>query len=213
MRYHPGMSLPDDAPRGLALREAKAALRAQILAVRDAMSGAQRGSADAAISARVLALASWQQATHVLLTAAFRSEYDPRALVDAALSAGKVVGLPRVDTRTRMLVLHRVQDPERDVSPGYRTIPEPLPHTPVLDPAHIDWVLVPGVAFDLHGRRLGYGGGFYDRLLPSLRPGSARVAAIYAMQLVASVPAAPHDTTVDLIVTEHASVTTPGSRA
>ena len=63
-------------------------------------------------------------------------------------------------------------------------------------------MLVPGVAFDLGGRRLGYGGGYYDRLLPLLPPRAARVAGAFEIQLVERVPAAPHDVAVDAIVTE-----------
>jgi len=61
---------------------------------------------------------------------------------------------------------------------------------------------VPGVAFDREGRRLGYGGGYYDRLLPQLAARAVRVAGAFDLQLVARVPAAPHDVAVDAIVTE-----------
>ena len=63
-------------------------------------------------------------------------------------------------------------------------------------------MLVPGVAFDLAGRRLGYGGGYYDRLLPLLSPDAARVAGAFELQIVDRVPAAPHDVAVGTIVTE-----------
>ncbi len=63
-------------------------------------------------------------------------------------------------------------------------------------------MLVPGVAFDLAGGRLGYGGGYYDRLLPLLAPAAARVAGAFEVQLVDLVPATPHDLPVDAIVTE-----------
>jgi 5-formyltetrahydrofolate cyclo-ligase len=66
----------------------------------------------------------------------------------------------------------------------------------------IDWVLIPGVAFDMAGRRLGYGGGYYDRLLPTLRNDAARIAGAFEVQLVEYVPAAPHDVSVQEIVTE-----------
>jgi 5-formyltetrahydrofolate cyclo-ligase len=58
------------------------------------------------------------------------------------------------------------------------------------------------VAFDLAGRRLGYGAGYYDRLLPLLSPRAARVAGAFELQVVDRVPAAPHDVGVDTIVTE-----------
>jgi 5-formyltetrahydrofolate cyclo-ligase len=73
-------------------------------------------------------------------------------------------------------------------------------------------VLVPGVAFDPAGGRLGYGGGFYDRLLPLLAPGTARVAGAYDMQLVDRVPAAPHDLAVEVIVTETRTIAAQSER-
>ncbi len=62
--------------------------------------------------------------------------------------------------------------------------------------------MVPGVAFDPEGRRLGYGGGYYDRLLPLLSPRAARVAGAFDLQLVDRVPAGPNDIAIDAVVTE-----------
>lgn len=215
LRYHAVMPpvLAAAGPQGIALREAKAALRQCILATRDALPPALRAAAAAAIRARLIALPSYRAADTVLLTLPFRSEWDTWALVRSALQAGKVVVLPRVEPTTRMLVLHRITDPTAKIAPGYRGIPEPAPECPRMDAASIDWVLVPGVAFDREGGRLGYGGGFYDRLLPLLRGGIARVGGGYALQLVDTVPSAPHDMTVDTVVTDAQTlVTAPGRR-
>jgi 5-formyltetrahydrofolate cyclo-ligase len=205
LRYHRRMPPPSDpvagALHGAALREAKMALRRQVLARRDALDPAARAAAAQAITRGLIALPTFGAARAVLLTAAYGSEWDTRSLAVAALAAGKVVAMPRVNATTRMLELHRVTDPAADIAPGYRGIPEPLPHCPAVAVAAIDWVLVPGVAFDAAGGRLGYGGGFYDRLLPLLAPGTARVAGAYDMQLVDRVPAAPHDLAVEVIVT------------
>lgn len=195
---------------GIALHEAKLQLRTRILAARDALAPDQRRAAAAAIVEGILALPGYQNAATVLLTLAFRSEWDTRALLGHALAAGKDVVLPRVDAARRMLVLHRIADPDADIAPGYRTIPEPLAATPAVDPAAVDWVLVPGVAFDRAGRRLGYGGGFYDRLLPLVPATAPRVAGAYALQVVDAVPAAPHDIAIDVLVTEAATLACPG---
>ena len=106
-----------------------------------------------------------------------------------------------------MLDLHTGQDIVLDTAPGYRGIPEPAAELPRVAIEDVDWVLVPGVAFDIHGRRLGYGGGYYDRLLALLRPGVLRVAGAFDLQVVAQVPAAPHDLIVDVIVTESRMLT------
>jgi 5-formyltetrahydrofolate cyclo-ligase len=189
-------------PHGAALHEAKLALRRQILARRDALSAEARAAASAAIAAQIPTLAEFAAARTVLLTLPFRSEWNTRALVDSALAASKIVVVPRVNTQTRMLELHSIADPDRDVVAGHLGIPEPRAERPQVPREAVEFVLVPGVAFDLGRRRLGYGGGYYDRLLPLLSPRAARVAGAFEIQLVDSVPAAPHDVAVDAIVTE-----------
>jgi 5-formyltetrahydrofolate cyclo-ligase len=214
MRYHLSMIGPAHgsdagAPQGAALREAKLALRRQMLARRDAMPAEVRAAASAAIAARIAALPEFGAANAVLLTLSFRSEWDTLPLVSAALAAGKTVAMPRVDAQARMLELHAITDPGRDIVGGFQGIPEPLPDRPRVPREAIDFVLVPGVAFDLAGRRLGYGGGYYDRLLPLLSPRAARVVGAFELQLVDHVPAAPHDVAVDAIVTESRALALP----
>jgi 5-formyltetrahydrofolate cyclo-ligase len=191
-----------DPPAGAELREAKQALRARMSAWRDALAPGERAVRSAAIAARMLAHPSWASARGVLLTAPFRSEWDAHAVIDQALATGRDVSLPRVDARRRVLDPVRIVDPGRDLVPGFHGIPEPAAHCTPTPIASIDWVLVPGIAFDRDGRRLGYGGGYYDRLLPLLPPGCRRVAGAFAGQCVERVPAAPHDARVDVLITE-----------
>jgi len=186
---------------GAALHDAKRALRDEVIAARDALDPGERAAASQAIVARVGALPSFAAARCVLLTLPFRSEWDTRPLVATALARGAAVVLPRVNAQARMLEIHRVSDPESQTQPGYRGIPEPVDTLPRQDLASVDWVLVPGVAFDPLGRRLGYGGGYYDRLLATLAPGVPKVAGAYDLQMVAHIPSAPHDLRVDAIVT------------
>jgi 5-formyltetrahydrofolate cyclo-ligase len=188
-------------PHGTALRDAKLALRRETIARRDALDRESRAAAGAAIVARLVALPSFAAARTVLLTLSFRSEWDTVPLVRAALAAGKSVAVPRVNAESRMLELLAIADPVRDVGSGHLGIPEPLPYCPPVAPHAIDWALVPGVAFDRDGGRLGYGGGYYDRLLPLLSPRAARVAGAFDLQIIDRVPAGPHDVLVDAIVT------------
>ena len=198
----PDAAKPETALTGAALHEAKRALRAQVIAVRDALDEGVRASASLRISARVEALPSFAAARVVLVTLPFASEWDTRPLARAALASGKTLVVPRVNGATRMLELHAIGDLATDVAPGYRGIPEPLPTMPRVDSEAIDWVLVPGVAFSPDGRRLGYGGGFYDRLMSTLNPTAARVAGAFDAQIVARIPAAAYDLCVERIVTE-----------
>lgn len=186
---------------GPALREAKRALRERVLAARDALDPPVRATASNAIAARIGALPSFREARRPLLTLPFRSEWDTRPLLDAGLARGRGVVLPRVDEPTRMLELRLVTEPAWQIREGYRGIPEPDPSTPRVAPEDIDWILVPGVAFDARGGRLGYGGGYYDRLLPLLPADTPRIAGAFDLQMVDAVPAAPHDLRVHTIAT------------
>ncbi len=127
---------------------------------------------------------------------AFQSEADPAALLVRLVEGGAHVAFPRVAGKHLPLEFHRVPDDEL-LQPGAFGIHEPLAHWPRVVP---DVVLVPLLAFDATGHRLGYGGGFYDRTLAAL---NARAVGIgYAAQEVASIPHEPHDRTLAAILTE-----------
>ncbi|CAG0963127.1 5-formyltetrahydrofolate cyclo-ligase [Burkholderiales bacterium] len=197
--------MPHERPAskvGAPLREAKQVMRASVVAERDALDPAWRAQASAAIVECIAGLPTFHAARSVLLTAPFRSEWDAAPLIVRALAAGKTVALPRVDEPARMLELKRIVDPLRDIRTGHRGIPEPASHCGEIATDAIDWVLVPGVAFDPAGGRLGYGGGYYDRLLPMLPARAVRVAGAFSAQVVDAVPRAPHDITMDTVVTE-----------
>ena len=198
-------STPDGAESGKLL-DAKRGLRARILRERDATPAEDRAAASASIAASLLAREDFASSKTVLLTLPFGSEWDTRALLHAALARAKTVALPRVNLATGMLDICAITRLEYDAAPGYRGIAEPCAHCQLLDVAAIDWVLVPGVAFDRDGHRIGYGGGYYDRLLPLLRADAYRVAGAFELQLVDHVPAASHDVAVDAVVTEARSI-------
>jgi len=187
-------------------RDAKRALRERVLRSRDALPAEARLRFGDAIVAALCARGDFRGARIVLLSLAFRSEWDTRPLFAIARALGKTTVAPRVNREKRMLELHVVEDPERDVAPGHLGIDEPLPHCRSVGLEAIDWVLVPGVAFDLAGHRIGYGGGYYDRLLPGLRADARRIAGAFELQIVERVPAAAHDVKVGAIVTEERTI-------
>lgn len=201
---------PADQPlAGPALHEAKRDLRARTIAARDALDPAARAAGSAAIVAGIAALPGFTRSRCALLTLPFRSEWDARPLLDRVLARGDIAVLPRVDAAARIVVLHRVEDIDADVTPGYRGIPEPLPTLPQVALAAIDWILVPGVSFDATGRRLGYGGGYYDRLLAQAAARVPRVAGAFDLQVHPAVPTAAHDLTVDIVVTPTRTLLAP----
>jgi 5-formyltetrahydrofolate cyclo-ligase len=184
------------------LRDEKRALRDAMLAAREALDERWRAQASQAIVTRITRLDAFVNAQVLLLTLPFRSEWNAMLVVERALAAGKVVAAPRVEPAERVLRAYRIDDVARDIEPGYRGIPEPRIGCPAVALDRIEWVLVPGVAFDTAGRRLGYGGGYYDRLLPFVSATASRVAGGFDMQIVDVVPTAAHDIGVDVVVTE-----------
>ena len=184
-------------------------LREAIVAARDAMNADERARASRAIAERIGALDAYSHARAVLAFLPYRSEWDATLVVRDALAAGKIVAAPRVDPAARMLRPLRIASLERDVEAGYRGIPEPRASCVEVPPERFDLVIVPGVAFDATGGRLGYGGGFYDRTLDKLRTGGAAdplaVGVAFSAQHVARVPRDEFDQPLDWIVTEKAA--------
>jgi len=124
-------------------------------------------------------------------------EADTGATIDSLGVAGLRVLLPRVVGDKIVAVVH---DPGRALVAGAFGIPEPT-GDPV-DPQEIDVVLVPGLAFTCDGRRLGQGGGFYDRFLPLVREDCVTVGVCFAEQIVDDLITEPHDRIVDLVITD-----------
>jgi 5-formyltetrahydrofolate cyclo-ligase len=127
---------------------------------------------------------------------ALPDEADPALLLEQLVELGCHIAFPRVAGKGLPLEFHRVPDGEV-LAPGAFGIHEPLDTWPRVVPTLL---LVPLLAFDSSGHRLGYGGGFYDRTLALLKVPAIGIA--YAGQEIASIPHQPHDRTLDMVVTE-----------
>ncbi len=190
----------------------KRALRKQALSRRDALPAEEREEKSRRIAEAVVGLPEFRAAQTVLLFASYGSEVDTWPLLRRALEAGKTVALPRVEEAKWTLSIRRVRDLDQDLEPGRWGIMEPKEDCRLIELDKLDFVLVPGVVFDEQGRRLGYGGGFYDDLLRSLtraEHGPALVAVAFEMQVVDEVPEDPSDVPVPLIVTEERTINVP----
>lgn len=143
-------------------------------------------------------LPGWAQARTVLLyVSAFAEEIRTAPFLSMAYDSGRRVVLPRVDPSERRLRLHLVRDPRTELTPGVLDIPEPMASLPEVAADEIDWGLIPGVAFDERGYRLGRGAGHYDRLLPGMRRDCVCWALCLGCQLVDGFPVEPHDIPMD----------------
>lgn len=188
------------------LKPQKDALRADVLARRKALSPSERAERSRRITAALLAWEAAAEAEVLLLFANFGTEVETHELRHVLLDRGQTVLLPRVHRETRTLDLYEVTGAPGELVAGTWGIMEPAPSVcRLVSPRDVEFVLVPGVAFDLQGRRMGYGGGFYDDLLGRLRPRLApeRVVAVaFELQIVPEVPARAKDIPVPYIQTE-----------
>ncbi|HLN63755.1 MAG TPA: 5-formyltetrahydrofolate cyclo-ligase [Symbiobacteriaceae bacterium] len=183
----------------------KTLLRQVMLTRRSALLPADRHRLDAVAQRTLIELPAFRQARTILLYQAFRGEVDTAAIAAAALAAGKRLALPRVIKEPRGLVLHAYSGDPATLRRGAYGIAEPYPEWPVIPLAAVDLAVVPGVAFDPAGNRLGYGGGYYDRLLPDLRQANPQAVLIglgYRFQLLPALPLDPHDIQLDGVATD-----------
>lgn len=190
-------------PPGAAANADKAALRRAVIAKRDALPADVRADFGLRITRRLGQHPALEQAGCVLAYLSFGNEFDTGALLDALRARGVRLVLPRVNRYTRALDLHLVQDIDADTRPGVWGIREPDPgRCAVAHHPAIDAVLAPGVAFTRRGDRLGYGGGFYDRLLGGWPSRPPVIAAAFDAQIVDALPVQTNDVPVDVVVTE-----------
>jgi 5-formyltetrahydrofolate cyclo-ligase len=180
------------------LKQMKRALRREVLARRDALPGAERAAKSSAITERVLALPEVDDARTIMLFWSFGSEVDTSQMIERLVAEGRHVVLPRIESGEALPVTYRPGDPVSGTMFGAM---EPSAGA-IVDPERLDAVVTPGVAFDRAGNRVGYGGGFYDRLFRRTRPDIHTIAVAFAVQLVDAVPVGHQDRRVDIVVTE-----------
>ena len=192
----------------------KADVRREVLACRDALPAQGAEAASRAIWERLRELPEFERARCVMFFASFGSEVRTLPMIADALRLGKRVALPACVPATRELDVREVCDCEQHLAPGVWGIPEP--RCDLCGPVgleEIDVVVVPGVAFDATGGRVGYGGGFYDGFLCAYqreRPDGLVVALAFDCQVVDRVPTKPKDVPVPLILTEHRAIDNRG---
>lgn len=182
--------------------EQKSLLRAEVLARRAAQG--EKEALSRRIVQRLFSLPAYQSAQTVLFYVDVRSEVRTRWAFPEVLAADKDLVVPYcVGSELELFRLRGLEE----LRPGRFGILEPeprlrdRPERKVL-PGELDLLIVPGVAFDRTGGRLGHGMGFYDRLLSRIRPEAAKIGLAFECQIVPAVPTEPHDVPLDTIITE-----------
>ena len=180
----------------------KSKLRKEILRRRQALGEDARAERSARIVERVEQDPDWKAAKVVCVYVWFKDEVQTDALILSAWQDGKTVCVPRCGKDGEdKIVLHEIRSFD-DLAPGAYGIREPIPDkTNVVAIADVDAFIVPGVAFDRQGNRLGWGGGFYDWTL-SRANRAKKIALAFSCQIVDAIPTEPQDIKMDKVVCE-----------
>lgn len=184
-------------------RRVKAELRKRMRGLRKAFPASACGERSARIIERLLALEPLSRAGSVALFWPIeeRHEVDLRALDARLRERGVRVAYPGLDPETRVMTFRFVEDPDRMQVLGFGFREPSLDDREALR-GEVEVVVVPALAADPRGHRIGYGAGYYDRALPRFAPPAVSVTVLFDFQLVAEVPTTDGDVTVDWIVTD-----------
>ncbi len=185
------------------MKEDREALRQKILGARDGLSDKVRQAKSISVMQNFWTLQGMQQWSTLFIYVNFRSEVETLELIKKCINRDIRVAVPLVEASAVRMIPLLIKDPEQDLVPGYYNIPEPDPKKSLrLEPGEIDAAVIPGSVFDIHGGRLGYGGGYYDRFLLNDAPQAKRIGLAFELQVVDNVPLEPHDQPLDILITE-----------
>lgn len=162
-------------------------------------------NAAASIIPHLLADPTIASASTILAYAAFGTELSLDPFITAALHTGKSVCIPSINWSAKSMAPVTISNLANDLQTGRYDIRVPKPGLALVEPAQLDVILLPGLAFDRAGNRLGRGAGFYDRFISALHEAGHRptlIGVCYHAQVVDSVPTEPHDHRVDRVITE-----------
>lgn len=185
----------------------KSILRKRILKSRQILSNEELISKSKKVTKLLFSTPYYRQARNIMCYVDFRNEVKTEYIIKESLRNNKKTIIPISIVKTKELLLSELRDYDNELSPGSYNILEPKQEfIREVYPDVIDLVLVPGVAFDIEGHRLGYGGGYYDRFLSQLHKSVPKIALAFDLQIVNNITADPHDISMDYIITENTIV-------
>jgi len=185
------------------IKEKKQEIRADILKKLKAFSRKEKLQKAKALEERLFEFANFMEANTTLLYLNRNGEFDMRSIVKRCLDQHKIIALPAFDVEKYEMVLMKVSDLDADLVTGPRGMLEPDPEKCKVIPIDcIDLAVVPGLAFDEKGGRLGSGEGYYDRFIPQLPVTARKVTLAFERQVIQQIPMESHDRHVDIIISE-----------
>ncbi|MEM2878071.1 MAG: 5-formyltetrahydrofolate cyclo-ligase [Candidatus Hadarchaeales archaeon] len=186
----------------------KETLRERLKAFRAAMSDDDARSRSLKVKNNLFSLGEFKSARTVAFYVAKREsrEVETIDMIRESLSMGKRILVPYVEFSTKRLRFSEITDPDAQLFPGAFGIPEPRhQYRRPVQLNEMDLVIVPGIAFDRNGRRIGHGLGYYDRALReilSINRKAKFIGIAYDFQIADEIPSTPHDVPVHIVVTE-----------
>lgn len=185
------------------LRSAKEQIRKDIAKAVSGVTEKQRAEKTKAIEARLFGFANFLEARIVLLYIDGENEVRTKNILKNTYAFNKIVVLPAFDSERLKVSVFKVDHPDKDLLPGPRGVAQPNPARCKPVPLQkIDIAIIPGVAFDEKGARIGSGHGYYDRFIPDLPATTRKVALAFEEQILPQAPTEPHDKHVDIIITD-----------
>ncbi|MDM8552883.1 5-formyltetrahydrofolate cyclo-ligase [Desulfobacterales bacterium HSG2] len=185
------------------IKERKRELRENMIKTLAELSEEELSEKRKKIEDRVFDFANFKEARVPLLYLNYGSEVPTRIILEKCLEQDKIVILPAFSKEKYRITPMKIDDLEADMKPGPRGIPEPDPDKCRMVPVdRLDIAIIPGIAFDEKGARIGSGFGYYDRLIPKLPITTRKVALAFENQIVQQVPMQSHDKHVDIIITD-----------
>jgi 5-formyltetrahydrofolate cyclo-ligase len=185
------------------IKSAKEQIRKDIAKAINGLTEKQRSEKTRAIESRLFGFANFLEARIVLLYMDSENEVHTKEILKRSYEINKIVVLPAFDSERLRVATLKVDHPEKDLSPGPRGVVQPSPARCKPVPLQkIDIAIVPGLAFDEKGARIGSGLGYYDRFIPDLPATTRKVALAFEEQIIPQVPTESHDKHVDIIITD-----------
>ena len=185
------------------IREKKQVIRNNIAKILEELSDEELSKKNKQVEDRLFEFANFLEAKIVLLYVNNKLEVTSRNIIKKCFDFNKIVILPAFDIKKHKMKLLKVDDLDNDLTTGPRGILEPdINRCKIVPVDCIDLAIIPGVAFDEKGGRIGTGEGYYDRFIPKLSITTRKVAIALECQIIQQVPVESHDKHVDIIITE-----------
>lgn len=167
---------------------------------RNSITKAARNEFDNDIFLKIINSDYYKLSKVIFVFVSYNDELDTHRLIKHALENNKRIVVPKVISKNGHMIVIEINSFD-DLEPGNYGILEPKNHCKEISSSNIDLALIPGLAFDLNGGRMGYGGGYYDRFLKTLSANCPKIGICYNFQIIKQVPMSEHDIKIDGLIT------------